>query len=341
LRRAASEFVLIPETTVLWAISASRDKLVLEHAKGAEYVISSSPPESAHIAAAAVANKVGARLIVDMRDGWLDEPLKPQLQSSVLRRWREGRQETRILRQAHTIFVTSAEWRRLIEERHDFVRGKCRVLTNVYPEPPFPISKATSPRFTLLHAGRFSGSSNARDPGLLLNVLWQGIRGSTTREGEVVLLGDLTAADIAIVDHWKPRFRNSGWQLSVRSAIGREQMIVELQKAGGLLLLSASMAAIPSKIFEYIPTSKPILAVCPRGSAVWSLGGRVPQMFLADSQARENVDTSTVIRFLEGAISGTCAFEIPREFSDKHAKGIFLREMAVPIADTVDETALV
>lgn len=53
--------------------------LVLAHAAGAAVVISSSPPESTHIGSVRLADALDAKLLVYLRDGWLDEPLKPYL----------------------------------------------------------------------------------------------------------------------------------------------------------------------------------------------------------------------------------------------------------------------
>ena len=166
LRRAAAMLLFVPDPTIVWARRAARDRRVLAAARGAAVVLGSSPPESAHVASSRIAAAGGAALIVDLRDGWLDEPLRRELRH----RWRralEGRIERRIVAQAREIFVTSETWARLLAARYPVAAGRITVLTNGYPPADYPrrspAPAAGGPRpMVLLHAGRFSGSSATR-----------------------------------------------------------------------------------------------------------------------------------------------------------------------------------
>lgn len=326
LRRLAAYLVFNPDPTVVWAKRAARHRSVLEHGRGVDWVLSSSPPESAHVAASLLAKRLGAALIVDMRDGWLDEPLKPLLQKSRVQRWREGWLEARILRQAKHIFVTSTVWRSLLESRLALTRGKTTVLTNGYPLGWDAAAGAGSRRSTggeivLLHAGRLSGSSNARTANLLLEPILRGARLGKT-QGKVVLLGRLEPGDLAGINYWKPQLEAAGWAIELHAPIPRAEMFKRLTEADGLLLLSASHAAIPSKLFEYLPAGRPILALTPRDSAVWSLCESLPQVFLADYTQQDQA-ADTVARFLAACSAGGQRFVVPADFSEKALSRVF------------------
>jgi glycosyltransferase involved in cell wall biosynthesis len=327
-RRLLAYAVFCPDLAVLWAKRAARHSIVVEHAKNASFVLSSSPPESAHIAASLLAKRFSIPLIIDMRDGWLDEPLKPLLRSSRIQGWREGRLEKAILKQAERIFVTSSVWEGMLLERLPFVRGKVTVLTNGYPtsasHTPIQAKRESEQPLTLVHTGRFTGSSLSRTPGLLLEPIYDAISNGFTK-GEIVLIGALEASDLDAIESWKHRFRAKKWNLSVKAAIPRDEVLKILARADGLLLLSASRAAIPSKLFEYIAAQKPILAATPRESAVWQLSQKAPQLIPFDYQAP---DAGAIVeRFLRTARSGKMDPAVPNEFSEAHLSRVFLECM--------------
>ena len=271
----AAALLFNPDPGILWARRAARHPLVLEHGKNADIVLSSSPPESAHFCAARLSKQLSAKLMIDMRDGWLDEPLKPLLQTSQLQRIREGRLERRILRQANKIFVTSEVWKELLTERLPFTGEKVVVLTNGYPYPE-PDITSTSNRdsnepLSLLYAGKLSLSRSTQKASLLLAPLLAGVR-KFEKAGRIEFMGEMAASDLEELDSWKPQFAETGWSLTVSSAVPRDEVQAKLNKADGLLLLCEAQAAVPAKIYEYLAVAKPLFAVAPKGSAVERMG---------------------------------------------------------------------
>jgi len=328
LRRLAAYLLFNPDPSVLWARRVFAHPLVLWYGHGSDLVLSSSPPESAHVASYALAKRLGVGLIIDMRDGWLDEPLKPLLQRSRLQRLREGRLEKRILRFARYIFVTSEVWRDLLEQRLPFTRDKVTVLTNGYPPgfekiAPSCQKKGWPRRITLLHAGRFSGSDSTRRVKHVLAPLLSGIS-TLDYKGDVVFLGMLEPEDLQDVAFWRSQFEAKGWSLAVRPPLPRQEMLDLLVQADGLLLLSASRAAIPSKLFEYIPTGRPILAITRQGSAVWNLSNGLPQAFLLDYTQPQKA-ASAVADFLLACATADYTWVVPPEFTEECLSQTFLR----------------
>jgi len=328
LRRHLANLIFNPDPAVVWAVRAANDKSVRRIAQGARWIISSSPRESSHVAAAKLACRVGAALIIDMRDGWLDEPLDSLLQSSWLNLWREGRLEARILRQAQCIFVTSRQWREMLQARLPFVREKTVVLTNAYPRSEAKRCKAEAAQgpLTLLHAGRLRGSDQSRAIDLLIAPLLEGLRSTGEPNGVLAFLGDLTREDRLELSGYQARLEDLGWKVQVDPPVSREDMMIRLSMTHGLLLLSASRAAIPSKVFEYIPTGKPVLAVCPRASALWDIAAGLTQFFPLDSGG--STACYTVRSFLHTCRRGCTEFEVPEQYSEPYLKEIFLGHLS-------------
>ncbi|MEQ6341786.1 MAG: hypothetical protein M3A44_09070 [Gammaproteobacteria bacterium] len=326
LRRALAYWLFNPDPTVVWAKAAARHPAVLRAIEGANFILSSSPPESAHVGAWLLSRRTGTPHIVDMRDGWLDEPLKPLLRSSAIRRWLEGRMEARILRDAKAIQVTSDVWKELLCKRYPALAHKVQVLTNGYPKnmPELPLRQPKGPEeeLVLIHAGRFIGSRLTQLPDLLLEPLLQNLS-TQPAKGVIRLIGSLSDDEMKIIEPFRLRFQEIGWRIECLGSMPRHELLQLLPQADGLLLLSASYAAIPSKLFEYIPTGKSILVVTERRSATWRVCEKLPQAFLVDID--NDGATSVAIDFFNGIKSPSIIGRRPEEFSEAYLSGLMHR----------------
>lgn len=326
LRRWLAYLLFNPDPSVVWAKRVANHPLVLKHGQGVSWILSSNPPESSHVAAFILAKRLQAELIVDMRDGWLDEPLKPILKQLPWREWQEGRLERKILNQAKKIFVTSVVWQKMLEERLSFAQGKTEVLTNGYPKnhtkiENLNVKKSESKKITLIHAGRLTSSSHVRDASIILKSLLIGIK-QIDIKGNITFLGNLEQQDLETLNNWRPHFQEEQWMLNSQSAVPREEVINKLTASDGLLLLSNEKARIPAKLFEYLPAQKPILAVTLENSAVWQLCNTIPQVFLVDyPQSQKSV--TTVRDFINVCLSKEYDYKVPKEFTEEELSKIF------------------
>lgn len=280
LRRSLAYWFFNPDPAVVWAKVAARHPKVVAAMQGARFILSSSPPESAHVGAWMLSQKTGVPHIMDMRDGWLDEPLKPLLHTSALRRWLERRLESKIAQDAHAIQVTSVVWKELFDARYPHLMHKVHVLTNGYPAQMHPatsrLPKEEGEDYVLIHAGRFTGSHLSRTPELLMEPLLKNLA-LTLCQGVISFYGDLSADECASIQAYQPRLAAIGWRVEFPGAVPRAQMLDVMNRADGLLLLSASYAALPSKMFEYLATELPIGFVADVGSATEKALREVPQ----------------------------------------------------------------
>lgn len=323
------QFLFNPDPLVVWAVRAARNPLVRERMKDAAWVLASSPLESSHVASLILAEDFDKELIVDMRDGWLDEPLKRYLERPGLRARRESALESRILRRANRIFVTSAEWKTLLETRLPFTAGKTAVLTNAYPVERTPSVSVAAGRsyneITLVYTGRLfdAGARPGFLPEYLLRPLVETPPPTGFRGGEILLYGSHRRGDLKKVASWKPALAAAGWSIEARPHLRREQALDQIRRAHGLLLLAACHACIPSKIFEYLPAGRPILAAAAEGNAVWNICERLPQVFLLD-YSRPRQWASIIGGFLAACAAPEHPFVAPEEFSEKTTSKIFL-----------------
>jgi len=147
------------------------------------------------------------------------------------------------------------------------------------PEPLPRLPKGLDEELVLIHAGRFSGSDARRTPDILLAPLLQNLSLQPSK-GVVRLIGSLSDDELKLIAPFKPQFQKIGWRIECPGSMPRDELLKLLPQADGLLLLSASYAALPSKLFEYIPTGKPIFAVTEKGNAAWRVAEQLPQASL-------------------------------------------------------------
>jgi hypothetical protein len=318
----------VPDENRLWARKVLKQPLVNNNIEGVNFVISSSPPHSSHITAFQISNKINIPLIVDMRDGWLDEPLRSNLRNSKRRTYIEGKLEYKILARSNLIFVTSAKWMELLLKRYPEFYSKVTILTNAYPLFEFvnksnPESKQKN-ILKLLHAGRFTGSSYLRKSDILLSPLFNSVvQNEDFLRVNIILVGRIKRKDQAILTKWVQQFQKINSDIIIKEHITRMKLFNLYKNADGLLLLSTSFAAIPSKTFEYIKSQKPIFAVTLKGSAVWELAKDVPQMFVHDYTSSKK-DYDVIDKFLNACRSGKFEINVPNQYSEEHLSKIFM-----------------
>lgn len=328
-RRFIAYLFLIPDPLIFWVLKAARNNAVAKAVKDAQFVISSSPPEASHILAYKISKMTKSKLVIDLRDGWIDEPLKDVLKLPV-RKSLEKYIEKKILSKSDRIFVTSEKWKKLLINRIAGLEQKVTVLTNGYP-PKFSMDTLNIPKadnsILLIHAGRFKAGRRTHDINLLLKPLFSHIR-SGSIIGKILLLGDLIPEEISEIELWKKKFDQFNWKLSSQKSVTRSEMLKLLQKADGLLLLSASEAPIPSKVFEYISTRKPILALTTHNSAVWELAKQISQMSVIDIHNFEGDEGRKVWSdYLQRVKSGDYTSVIPEEYSESALKDKFINNI--------------
>lgn len=314
--------LLSPDPGVLWARRAMRHPLVKEYAGKADAILSSSFPESVHVAASCLASKFQLPLLIDMRDGWLDEPMKPLLVSSALQRWREGLIEKRILNQASLITVTSERWKKMLVERLPFCREKTVAVTNAFPPGSqlLPVAIKDKGRYLqLLYAGRIFSSRAERKIADLLQPLLDGLQGA---HGNLIFVGDLSIAEITELRAWSERFRAINWAIEIRPLVPRQTVLELVTNADGLIMLSSSQASIPAKLFDYLVSGHPILALAPMDSIVGEISSRLPQLFVAEYSSIESA-TKRIAQFI-AACQDCIAYPLPVEFSDESTKQQFM-----------------
>jgi glycosyltransferase involved in cell wall biosynthesis len=254
-RRGRLSRVVPPDVTAAtWLPAALPRALALQRRHRYVAVLTTSPPESAHLVGAALRAR-GARWIADLRDGWTFE-------SPVARSYWHGfeeRLERRVLGRADALVAATEPIAADLRER---IPGAHVVhLENVFDpatpaeEPPLKLDPS---RFSLVYTG--TGAADGKDPRPFLDALARLLarRPELADRIEVVFAGSFQPEELAAIAATQLRgtARFAG-RLPYPQALGLQRA------ADGLLLVlpPGTIGVTTGKVFEYLAARKPILTV--------------------------------------------------------------------------------
>jgi glycosyltransferase involved in cell wall biosynthesis len=258
--RALSDWMLLPDSYVGWARRA-RSAAAARLARGdVSVVLSSSPPDSVHLAALPLARRFGLPWVVDFRDPWIGLHFRRPPSA-----WHASRQrglERRVLSGADLVLAASRTHAEDLEA--DAAARPRRVvhLPNGYEPEAGGTAPARDPdHFTLVFTGTISLMPDAE---VLLEALHQLLarRPEARRRIRARLAGpyDTGYEDRALALGLKGIVEFTGPVAHARSR--------ELQRAADLLLLwkpRGYRTMVPGKTYEYLDAGRPLLALLEPG----------------------------------------------------------------------------
>jgi glycosyltransferase involved in cell wall biosynthesis len=257
----------IPDWQVTWRASATRHGSAILKQRRFDALFCSSPPHSVHLIGVDLAKHCGVPLVLDFRDPWTNNP--DRRWPTRFHRARERRMEARVLAAADAVIAnTPGNRTMLLAEFPELDPGKVVVLPNGYDPDRGAAMRALS--------GRRRTDRERR------RVLYTGHL--YDRGGDVLrALSALLRADPSLPERVVFRFVGSMDSLAAARAaelqeaqlvetvrfLSAERVPEELAAADALLYVvpPAGRHWIPSKLYDYFLTGKPIVGVLPRGDA--------------------------------------------------------------------------
>lgn len=249
----------IPDARVWWVRPSVRFLVDYLRSNPVDVVVTTGPPHSMHLIGLALQKRLGVQWLADFRDPWTGIDYYDQLS---LTRWadrRHKRLERTVLTKADRVVTVSWRWAKDLEA---LGAKHVAVVTNGYdradlPAMPVPVDD----RYTLLHAGSLSPTRD--QPGLwsLLAALCD----SDTAFAErftLRLIGPVDASVLASI-----QAAGLGGHVERVGRLSRAETMRAIMKARVLLLpinnTANQLGILPTKLYEYLSTGRPILAVGP------------------------------------------------------------------------------
>lgn len=254
----------IPDARMFWIKPSVRyiKKYLRDHQ--VEAIISTGPPHSMHLIAEKIHHATGIPWIADFRDPWTNIDFYQDLHLTPFADARHKSLEKKVLKNATR--VVAVTWRSRDEFKELSDRDDISVIPNGFDEADFDLNAPITldDKFTLVHIGSMNKDRNPLG-------LWPALK-SVLDESEE-LRSKLHIKLVGPVDF---SVRESIEMSNLQSYVSFIEFIphteaVVLQQQAQLLLLMINNSPnaktiIPGKLYEYLGSGRPILAIGPRDS---------------------------------------------------------------------------
>lgn len=274
--------LLLPDPEIAWFPDAVRAGVRAVRERDIDVVLSTSPPNSVHVIAAAIARRTGVPHVADFRDSWLANPHRRYERRSVrAKRAVEARIAHRALR---GIAAVSAVTPSIAEEAAALAPPgtTVRVVANGSDFDEFEgLEYRRGERMRIVHAGSFFGQ---RTPGPFLGAFAALLDARPELRGriQVAFLGELRPAD-----------RERAIGLGLGDALALEgfrphrEALGAMRAADALLLLvpragGRGLSVVSGKVYEYLAAQRPIVALVPPEGDAAALLRQTGSAWIAD-----------------------------------------------------------
>ncbi|WP_298121592.1 glycosyltransferase family 4 protein [Flavobacterium sp.] len=223
-------------------------------------IVTSGPPHSLHLIGLKLKQELGVKWFADFRDPWTTIGYHKALKLSSYADKKHKALEHRVLNSADTIIVTSKTTK---TEFQAITNKPIEVITNGYDVENVP-KQTLDEKFTMAHIGSFLSDRNPK-------ILWEVLQ-ELISENELFkthfrlkLIGKVSQEILDSISEYKLNsYLNNLGYVSHSEAIKH-------QKASQVLLLieidsEETKSIIPGKLFEYMVSERPIIAIGPEDS---------------------------------------------------------------------------
>ena len=252
--------LFIPDARVFWVKPsvAFLEKYILEN--DIDTIVTSGPPHSLHLIGLELKHKLNVKWFADFRDPWTTIGYHKSLRLSNYAAKKHKKLERQVLNAADTIIVTSNTTK---TEFQAITQRPIEVITNGY-DTENVVKQAMDTKFSLAHIGSFLSD---RNPQLLWESLVELISeipdfGSHL---EIKLIGAVSQEVLETIAQFglNPYLNNLGY-------VSHSEAIAHQRKSQVLLLIEINSedtkSIIPGKLFEYMVSGRPIVAIGPHDS---------------------------------------------------------------------------
>ena len=252
--------LFIPDARIFWVKPsvAYLEKYILEN--DIDTIITSGPPHSLHLIGLELKLKLNVKWFADFRDPWTTIGYHKSLRLSNYAANKHKSLESQVLNTADIIIVTSKTTKAEFEA---ITTKPIAVITNGYDTEKVD-KEALDSKFSLAHIGSFLSE---RNPLILWESLVELINEIPDFKSnlEIKLIGAVSQEVLETISEFglNSYLNNLGY-------VSHSEAIAHQRKSQVLLLIEINSedtkSIIPGKLFEYMVSNRPIIAIGPSGS---------------------------------------------------------------------------
>ncbi len=252
--------LFIPDARKFWVNPSVQYLKKYIQENNIDTIVTSGPPHSLHLIGLKLKQELGVKWFADFRDPWTTIGYHKALKLSSYADKKHKGLEHQVLNTADTIIVTSKTTK---IEFQAITNKPIEVITNGYDVENVP-KQTLDEKFTMAHIGSFLSDRNPK-------ILWESLQ-ELISENEVFkndfqlkLIGKVSQEILDSISEYKlDSYLNNLGYVSHSEAIKH-------QKASQVLLLieidsEETKSIIPGKLFEYMVSERPIIAIGPKDS---------------------------------------------------------------------------
>ena len=252
--------IFVPDARFLWVKPSVKylEKYIADN--NIDTIVTTGPPHSLHLIGLALKYKTNVRWFADFRDPWTTIGYHKALKLSAFAEKKHKELEHQVLNTADMILVTSNTTKKEFEA---LTSQPIAVITNGYDNEN--VTKQTlDEKFTLAHIGSFLSE---RNPRILWKCLYELIseNQSFASNFQLKLMGAVSQEILDTIEAYQLSsfVTNLGY-------VSHKEALEHQRKSQVLLLIEIdseeTKSIIPGKLFEYMISERPILALGPQGS---------------------------------------------------------------------------
>jgi len=287
----------IPDARVFWIKPSVAYLKNYIQENNIDTVITSGPPHSLHLIGMKLKNEVPIDWIADFRDPWTTIGYHEKLKLSAYASNEHNILERKVLNAADRIIVTSQS------TKAEFLKKTNKpitVITNGFDEENIA-KQALDEKFSLAHIGSFLSERNPI-------ILWQSLSDLVKEVPgfadhlELKLIGTISKDILDTIHSY-----NLSDYLNYLGYVSHQEALIHQRKSQVLLLIEINsrntISIIPGKLFEYMVSQRPIIAIGPHSSDFAQIIKETNTGFFFDYSEKEALKESIKSyyeKFLEG-----------------------------------------
>lgn len=284
--------VLVPDAERLWAFFSKRKLFEVIKSQSIDLIYTTSYPYSDHLLGLEAKRKFPEiPWVADFRDEWTNNPYILDHPYNIIRTKMEASMEKEVLTHADCLITNTPVMLKNFIGNYPQTENKFFVIPNGYDEEDFEgisVDAQSNQRFTFTYTGAFY---RRRKPDTLFEAVRQLL-------DENVLSPE--SIEIKLIGNFKSSYMEElikkyqlGNTVKILPYMPHKESVSHLMKSDALLLIEGggpgAEAFYTGKVFEYMNTGRPILAIIPERGAAAGLIQETRTGYISDS---EDVNTT-------------------------------------------------